>query len=325
MPITFSVASHSANSVTIHAPGGYTAKEILGISCRVQSRKAEEILQFGFSGETQEGSGRDLQTKIPNVLPNNNGFVRTVIDAYNDHHALVIRPDDVWLAILSQFNFFVNANAELLRANFVAHEGKQELEISADGNRYNLDFGAMSRQMVHLIEKNIVDPALREWVIPDFTTTTVNDTTVSAVLMMATLKEYFSYGFAGIACGVPRVTLEGEKSDWINILGRLEKLKEYSIETIAWYHLLLPVITRFIAAFDTPSSEDNVDFWQKVVHYQRGGSGPSYYSGWINAFNVFSQKGVWLGHKLDMTKVSNDPPAAHPAAELWAMKRLLRV
>jgi hypothetical protein len=49
--------------------------------------------------------------------------VHTVILAYNKHHALIIRPDDVWLAILTQISLFVSANAELLRASFVAHEG----------------------------------------------------------------------------------------------------------------------------------------------------------------------------------------------------------
>ena len=131
---------------------------------------------------------------MPGIVPLNNGFVWTLISAYNQHHALVIRPDDVWLTILSQFNFFVNARAELLRANFVAHEDKKDLIVNACGTRYDVDFGALAQQMVDLIDKNVVDPTLREWVVPRFTTTTANDTTVSAVLIMATLKAYFSYG-----------------------------------------------------------------------------------------------------------------------------------
>jgi hypothetical protein len=114
--------------------------------------------------------------------------VHTVIQCYNGHNALVIRPDDVWLAILTQFNFFVNGNAEQLRKQFVSHEGKKELEIKATGNRYTVDFGFMARQMTNLIDENIVDPALREWILPDFSTTTVNDVTVSSIVMMATLK-----------------------------------------------------------------------------------------------------------------------------------------
>jgi hypothetical protein len=244
-------------------------------------------------------SGRDFTTKTTHLIPTKNGFVDTVITAYNEHHALVIRPDDVWLAILSQFNLFVNGNAELLRANFVAHEGKKELRVVNVGSRFTLDFGSMARQMTDLIDQNVVDPKLREWAIPTFTTSTVNDTTVAAVLLMSTLKEYFAYRMVGLRCGIPRVTLEGEKADWVDILGRLEKLKDYSIQTIAWYHLLRPVITRFVAAFDAPASGENLEFWCEVAHFKRGGSGPSYYSGWINAFNVFGTKGEWLGHGLD--------------------------
>jgi hypothetical protein len=240
-----------------------------------------------------------MDTKITHLLPKGNGFVDTVISAYSQHHALIIRPDDVWLAILTQFNFFVNANAELLRTQFVQHKGKKHLVVRGVGTRYSVDFGAMTRAMVGLIEKNIVDPELREWILPKFSTTTLTDTTASAVIMMATLKKYFSYEFH-LTCGIPRVTLEGEKSDWIDILGRLEKLKEYGVQTIAWYHLLHPVISRFVAAFDAPSSPENVDFWQRVAHYHHLGSGSDHYSGWINAFNVFSPTGDWLGNSLDM-------------------------
>ncbi|KAJ7433488.1 hypothetical protein B0H11DRAFT_2121577 [Mycena galericulata] len=319
MPVSFSVAPHTANSVEL--THSFSAMEILATSCKDQHRYVEEILQCAFSAGAQvESSGRDSTAKIPNLFPDDqgNGFVSTVIGAYDQHRALVIRPDDVWLTILSQFNFFVNANAELLRANFVAHEGQRGLVISAEGNRHSLDFGSMSRQMVDLIEKNIVDPTLRQWVLPKFTTTTVNDTTVAAVLMMATLKQYFSYGFGTTACGIPRVTLEGEKSDWVDILGRLEKLKEYGIETIAWYHLLRPVISRFVAAFDAPASQDNVEFWQKVAHLHKPSSGRSYYSGWINAFNAFDKQGLWIGNALDKTVVSEKAPELMTAGQFWA-------
>ncbi|KAJ7119587.1 hypothetical protein C8R44DRAFT_788448 [Mycena epipterygia] len=304
MPVTFSVAKHPANAVKLEKiEEGLTGEQILRRACRLEEISTEEVFQFSLSHE----SARDSSAKISHIVPQHNGFVDTVISAYNQHHALIIRPDDVWLAILSQFSFFVNANAELLRANFVAHEGKKHLAIEGAGTRHSVDFSKMSQQMVELIDKNVVDPALREWILPKFSTTTVNDITVGAILAMATLKEYFSYEF-DLRCGIPRVTLEGEKSDWVNILGRLEKLKEYGIEAIAWYHLLRPVILRFVAAFDTPESRENVDFWQKVAHYEEGGSGPSYYSGWINAFNVFSSEGAWLGHPLNTSVVQTNAP-----------------
>ncbi|KAJ7640044.1 hypothetical protein DFH06DRAFT_1053112 [Mycena polygramma] len=314
MPVTFSVAPHVANPVKLTwlPEGGYTPAEILATSCPKQHKEVKGLVQCGLS--EGRGDGADFDTKIPSLIPQRSGFVSTVVAAYNQHHALVLRPDDVWLAILCQFNFFVNANAELLRASFVAHDGKRNLVISEETQ----DFGEMARMMAYLVEKNVVDPTLREWAMPCFTTTTVHDTTVSAALLMATLKQYFTYTFDPTCCGIPRVTLEGERADWAAILGRLEKLKEYGIETIAWYHLLHPVILRFVAAFDDPKSAQNVDFWQKVVHFESMGSGPDYYSGWINAFNVFSEQGQWLGHELNLEALTQEAPDALPAAQFWA-------
>ncbi|KAF8209137.1 hypothetical protein K438DRAFT_1960868 [Mycena galopus ATCC 62051] len=238
-----------------------------------------------------------MQTKILDIVPNKNGFVATLLDAYTQDRALVIRPDDVWLAILSQFNFFVNARAELLRANFVAHEGKQELEITVDPATRHIDFGHIARQFVGLLEKNVVDPTLRAWAAPDFTTTTVNDTTVSAVMLMATLRKYFNFSLKRGGCGIPRVTLEGERSDWVNILGRLEKLKEYGLETTAWYHLLRPC----------------------VAHYTPGGSGKgNHYTGWITAFTVFSKDGRWMGNPLNAALSETESDHSLTAAQFWA-------
>ena len=74
---------------------------------------SEELFQSSLGKETD------------GFLPKQNGFVDTVIQAYNNHHELVIRwdsefacdlrefklemsfhyrPDDIWIAILSQLN-----------------------------------------------------------------------------------------------------------------------------------------------------------------------------------------------------------------------------
>jgi hypothetical protein len=111
-----------------------------------------------------------------NIIPYRNGFVDTVAKGYCDHNALVMRPDDVWLTILTQFNFFVNGNAEQLRTQFVGHEGK-DLSVTAIGSRYTVDFGLMSRQMTELMNENM----------PNFSTTTITDTTVCSMVMMGTM------------------------------------------------------------------------------------------------------------------------------------------
>lgn len=220
-----------------------------------------------------------------------NGFVHAALEAYSRHRRLVIRPDDVWITILTQFNFFVNANAEALRKAFVAHEGKKELQI--DGSCADVE--SMSHQFTELLQENITDPSVREWIIPDFTTTTALDKTVGAIVMMSTFQRYFDYSGSGLGCGLPAVTLAGEKSDWQSLLRRIEKLKEYGLHTTAWYHLLRPVLKRFVAAFDDPHSQENSDFWNRIATQENLMSGVTLLSGWITAFCVFSRKGNWIG------------------------------
>ena len=176
-----------------------------------------------------------------------NGLVHTIVEAYNRHHALVLRPDDIWLCILTQFSLFVNGEgrAEQLRSVFVAHEGKKKLTIVEEGTRNTVDYSDMAKRMTGLIEENIIDPTLHQWIIPNFTTTTPTDVVTASVIMMATLQAYFEYGFGCVDCGLPYVTLLGEKADWDHIVRRIEKLKEYGPETTAWYRLLKPEVTRF--------------------------------------------------------------------------------
>ena len=51
----------------------------------------------------------------------------------------------------------------------------------------------LRHQMSGEIEKNVTDPVLRDWMLPDFTTTEINDMIVLSIAMMAIMKEYFSY------------------------------------------------------------------------------------------------------------------------------------
>lgn len=240
------------------------------------------------------------------IIPEKNGFVEAVIEAYNNHRGLIVRPDDVWLAIMTQFSFFVNGNSEALRKVFVSHEGKRELVIESGGNRYNMDTASMVHRMTALVQEQIADPFLLDWVIPNFTTTTPVDKTTCAIVMMGVMKNFFAYKFS-LRCGIPKVTLEGDKKDWQTILDRLEHLKKYGIPTIAWYHLLRPILSRFVAAYDDPNHSDNLDFWNKVAH-RESESGPQWLSGWITAFCVFNERGEWQGNKLKEDRILEHEP-----------------
>lgn len=81
----------------------------------------------------------------------------------------------MWFSILTQLSFFVGAHAEELRSLFVAHEEQEDLEVTCGGNIESADFGALAVEMTMLIEKNVVDPEFRNWIVPQFKTTTEVD------------------------------------------------------------------------------------------------------------------------------------------------------
>ncbi|KAF9558304.1 hypothetical protein CPC08DRAFT_667741 [Agrocybe pediades] len=300
MPVTFKVASHDAAKVkpSYEYRSLNTADELLASTWgkKAKTTRSKELLQSSL-----------VNPDFSRIAATHNGFVNTVIDAYNAHHHLVLRPDDVWIAILGQFNFYVNTHAEDLRSHFVAHEGKKELVVQAVGTRYTVDFGSLAHQMTDQIHNNVVDKDLQDWILPDFSTTTKSDIVTCAVLMMATLKAYFNYRFC-LRCGIPSVTLEGERSDWVKILERVDKLDTFGEEPKAWATLLRPILRRFVGAFD---GEPDLDFWGKVCHRYGMGSGPRYLSGWITAFCVWSNQGKWQGPSL-----LPDPHAYNPGGIL---------
>ncbi len=279
MPVKIKIAKHGAKLVS--ATPASSPETLLQGSCHEEFKECKEVIQSSFD------------FKVENAInPSSNGFVRAAVEAYSFHHHLLIRPEDIWFAILTQLNIYINHHAEELRGKFVAHTGKKDLEVVRVGTRYTVDNGGMANQMGHLLQKNVVDPDLRRWVMPAFTTTSKNDEIVASILMMGALQQYFTYHFR-YCCGIPSVTLLGERADWNDILERLEKLKTFGEEPAQWYRLLKPVLSRFVMTFDTPEAPEISDFWARMVN-RRGGSGTDELSGWLTAFCLWTDKGKLL-------------------------------
>lgn len=77
-----------------------------------------------------------------------------------------------------------------------------------------------------VIQDDVVDPEPRQWILPAFTTTTQQDAVVANIVIMASMQACFEYGITPI-CGLPFVTLLGERADCELILQRLDELRSY--------------------------------------------------------------------------------------------------
>jgi len=309
MPVTFKVAAHDSESFdsgqrfrpslnvvkpadvlrTTWAAGTETynheTQSTSGLSCK-------DLIQSSL----QESTSADLK----NYSPQNNGFMQSIVTAYNRHHNLVIRPDDVWIAILSQFNLYVNANAESLRSKFVSHEGKEKITVKCVApSRYDVDYKWMADEMTKQLKEKIVDPELHGFIIPSFSTTTPVDSTIGCVMMMSTLKTYYAFKMY-ILCGIPSITLLGTKEDYEDMYRRLDKFDQFGEEPRVFAALLRPIIREFADAFSSSANGQlNLDFWSRICHYRPGGSGPDYISGWSTAFCVWGKEGKWQGPNLE--------------------------
>ncbi|KAE8342856.1 hypothetical protein BDV24DRAFT_150148 [Aspergillus arachidicola] len=222
-------------------------------------------------------------------IASNHGFVKAVYLAYSHHYHLKVRPDDAWGAILVQLGFYINAHAEECRKFFVAHEGKKELIVKQGSC---LDPENLAIQLAQRIENGIVDPDLRSWFMPSFATTTQIDRAVASVLMMDTMQKYFAYG-GYLCCGIPTVTLLGNRADWVKIQNKIEKINKFGEEPRQFVDLLRPILRHLVACFDDPRGNQTKDFWGASVHGS-GMSGPPIISGWVTAFCFWNEEGKCL-------------------------------
>jgi len=235
---------------------------------------------------------------VGQIVPH--GLISTIIQAYSSHIPLQLRPDDIWLAITSAFGLFVAQNDALMRPHLVAHEGRKELVLKRGGDLsdYNTpeSWEPLIQEMVHLIRDNS-DPALAEWVVPNFSTTTPMDRLISNLTLMTATKNFFAEKWQ-FCCGLSKVTLDGSKADWNNILKRLDYLRSFDVPQLTqWADVLAMVLARFVDAYQGKVEEK---WWQRICTSEKRGSGcEKTYRGWMFAFSPFNEKGEYILNTME--------------------------
>ncbi|KAL2144063.1 hypothetical protein VTI28DRAFT_9674 [Corynascus sepedonium] len=227
----------------------------------------------------------------PGLQPSADSFVRGAIQAWGEHLHLVVRPDEVWLTILVQMNFYMISHAEEVRSLFVDHDGQEEIFIK-DFTWYDV-----LARFKDEIQKRVKTDWLLDWIVPDFSTTTESDVMTANVLMMGLTKAYFKY-IGKQVCGIPSVTLLGKRADWEKLLARLDKLPEFGAEPTEYAARLRPILKRFVSSFDEPDSPETRLFWNQIVNGRAAhicGDPPIFVSGWITGFYYWNDAGRAYG------------------------------
>jgi len=239
--------------------------------------------------------------------PTGNPFFDYIFLAYALHKELVLSPDDIWVQISSCFAQYVDRNAEDLRNRIVTHEEKKILkvfynctdpdfqEITSDKFRWDYILDEFSK----LIKTNTIGD-ISNIIECNFTTTGPIELVSSQTSLMHSCEKYFDYRMGACGCGIPKVHFLGEKSDWISILDRLDKMKAFKLKDsqyMEWIGKLEKIVSKFIETYEGKADKE---FWNSIVKkfdgfsYKPGPSGiGSYYykdefvNGWILDFFLF--------------------------------------
>lgn len=268
-------------------------------------KASDKALEPANTIKSKDSSARIIARSEERLNPNKyrvkNGFVGTVVEAYSKHNHLIIRPDDVWIAIMTQFSAYVEANAENIRYKFVEHKEKKELVIKSDSTMSTTDYTKFCKLITDQLGSIIKDPTVKDWVIPNFSTTTSTDKVVGSVVLMSSMKSYFSYKLQ-LCCGLPKVTLEGVEEDWVHLQDKAKRLLEFDNGSILekgnmkkWYKMLGPILQHFT---ESVKGKPDIGWWSRVCNKIGHGSGPRWLSGWITTFCVFNDSGKWIGDDL---------------------------
>jgi len=265
----------------------------------LQSTKMKDIQQKVKWGHFEAISNWDaliVDDGTSNISP----FILGAVKAFNEHYPFTISPNNIFLLILQAIAINVDQNAEKLRSKYVAHDAKMTLTVQRDSRDFVLreqcrtnDWDSVIAEFVEQIDKNTVDDTA-EMMLAEFSDTDAVDIVSNKITVMDICKNYFEYEFVCVPmCGFPKITLKGTKRDWVTLREKVDALLTSKVDRKwghQWKQSLLPVIDRFIAAF-----EGDIDclFWNSMiragvtVRELASSGGPMYqrdhwFSGWFN-------------------------------------------
>jgi hypothetical protein len=286
---------------------------------------ADEPVVMGYSIHGPEGSVE--------MIPYGNGFVTGLIRAYHQGLHLRLAPEDVWLSILSQLRVCIfklyplqtthsiqklsNPRYQDLLTIFQAYAYRHpgsipgfsssldlnfDLSINLDSDLETIESTLLDEKLSGLANIVVNDDDLREWFTPNFSTTTTTDKAVASIVMIGGLRKYTEPDHdIRQRAGLSSINLLGEKSDWEEILRRVEgRIRTFGEEAIQWCKMLAPVIQGMISSFDSPNLVQTKEFWHKACHFDGTDlrNDKETMTGWITTFCFWSDSGYCLHPSL---------------------------
>ncbi|EMT67997.1 hypothetical protein FOC4_g10012396 [Fusarium odoratissimum] len=297
---SITIQVHRVDPLPFSASGIATsASDLFSRSCPEEAENTASLLASSFD---------DLAGR--NVFPSSDGFVRGAVEAWAKHEHLILRPDEIWFEVLAQMNVYMSTHSEALRHLFVDHSGREK--ITVEGFSWDGIIGAFRGE----IQSRVKTGWLLEWITPGFSTSTAQDDVTATVLMMGLMQHFFE--FEGmVVCGIPSMTLLGEREDWVKLGAKVEMLKEFGDEAAEFAERLRPIMKRFVSSWDVDTEGGEGDgerrlFWEQIVRAKKKwscGEGASEWdvSGWITGFMHWDRDGKVEEEKKEEVQIGIFP------------------
>ncbi|CAG8628104.1 10729_t:CDS:1 [Ambispora leptoticha] len=235
----------------------------------------------------------------------NHGLASAIIQAYTNHQHLRLTPDDIWLTIAQGLSRHIHYNAQRLRHIFVKHKGKEDIVMDAREILFtnNLDspiVGDWPKAITLLsdeTDKKVEKVDLKKTIECDFTTSNFTSIVASRIILLDTMKEYFTYQALISGCGIPKVTLDGTLGDWLNLQQKVANLRSLGLDLDFWLDHLEPVIAKFVATYKGDVDEA---FWSVITSQvpYLSNSLTTGWDGWITAFFPYNRHGWKISKSL---------------------------
>lgn len=206
-----------------------------------------------------------LNEKTPDYRISNEsfGFVRTVAEAYTRNDGITIRPDDIWINILSQLALYVSYNRDSLSK-------KVKLPSNVVLDKFPiikvLDFVKEYNNIIKY--KN---DSLLKWMTIEFSTSQDEDQFIKSVMLSGQLSKYSYYNPNIKSSNLVDIEILGTITDWKKIYENLDKILDFKVEHSNynledWFLELKLFIDEFIKA---KKGYIDVNYWSKFIYINK--------------------------------------------------------
>jgi hypothetical protein len=136
---------------------------------------------------------------------------------YDNHYAFVLKPEHIWQIILCEVATHIKANAERFRSLFTTSEEKKNLKV------HTIDPLILPlHSIIDELHANI--PSDISVFFPDFSTISEGGKLACAAAFCDGMSPYYNYTM--FMCGLPKVRVEGDVTEWQKINDSLVKIAE---------------------------------------------------------------------------------------------------